>query len=1085
MRFKQKLFVTAIAKIKMVVMQTFFLLFLINFAKADNRLNFSESYRSSNTKNIKNLNLSKLVYQPKGTADITVTGTIVDEFGLSIPGVNVSEKNTKNVTSTDVNGKFSIRVKDENAILLISSVGFSAKEIRVGTQNVFKITLSSSINELQDVVVVGYGTQSKPTVTGSVSTITTKQLTQSPVANISNSLVGRLPGLFATQTSGEPGADGSRLRIRGVGTFNGDADPLVLVDGIQVENFNNIDPNEIESLSILKDASSTAVYGIRGANGVIIITTKRGVSGKPQINYTFNYASNSFTDLRKSMNSFDYASSWNKGIELDRYVTQSNTPLRFTPEELEKYRTGSDPVFFPNTDWYDLMLRNSSGQSQHNVNVRGGQDKVKYFISAGFFDQSGLFTDFTYLTQKFDANNNFKRYNFRSNFNFDVSKDLKISLDVSAQTENRKLNNSQGGTSRTIGDIGRAAPLSGPGIVDGKIVEIGQGQNNPLVAFLTNAGSGGIRREYRNNLNGTIKADYLLNRITKGLGVHGEVSLQTFNSQSITNTITTPTFRAQEIPGGYVLQPLAEATTFQFLTSGGNRRSTFGKLSIDYNRSFGNHNVTGLLLYDQQKNYNAPNLQFSEIPRGYQSAVARTTYNYKRKYLAEFNGAYNGTENFAPGKRFGFFPAGSIGWIPSEESFFKKNKYISFLKFRASYGVVGNDQIGGNRFLFRPTSYSDVGNTYRFGAGSAVGTYVGFPGVREGISGNPNITWERANKANLAVETYLIDEKIKIVAELFSENRNSILAQPQTFLNFSGFRQPPANLGRMSNKGFELDASFNDRIGDNFDYRISGNFSFARNKVLFRDEVNNPLTPYRLTTGQRLGQFYGLVADGLFNTWDEVNDANRPVYENRPRIQPGDIRYKDINGDGVINADDNVPIGYSTTPEKTYGFTLFSRYKSLDISVLFQGVGNVSIAYTGFQRSFGWTSAVPQGTADYLIESWTPERFAQGLPINFPRLSAGTSNSPNNPSFGNSSYFIADASYLRLKNVELGYTLNPKLVKRLGLSSMRFFFTANNLFTWSSVFQGIDPENNITRPDSNEEPYPLTRTINAGINVNF
>ncbi|MFD2285876.1 SusC/RagA family TonB-linked outer membrane protein [Pedobacter petrophilus] len=1084
MRFKQKLFAFAKAKMKMMALQVFFLLFLYNFAIAGNTLSNEGNFKSSFNSINKKLFTPKSLYFLEKAEDILITGTVVDETGKTIPGVSIAEKGTKNGTTTSVDGTFSIKVKDQNSIIIFSSTGYTSKQITVGTQKAFKIILNSSDNKLDDVVVVGYGTQKKITTTGAISSITTKELTQSPVANISNSLVGRLPGLFATQTSGEPGNDASTLRIRGVGTFNGSADPLVLVDGIQVENFNNIDPNEVESLSILKDASATAVYGIRGANGVIIITTKRGQIGKPQINYTFNIASNSFTDIRKSMNSYEYASSWNRGIELDRYVVQGNTPLKYTPEEIEKYRTGSDPIFYPNTDWYNLLLKKSSGQSQHNLNIRGGQNKVKYFISIGLFDQAGLFNDFTYITKTFDANTTFKRYNFRSNFNFDVTKSFKIALDISAQTENRKLNNSASGTSRIIGDIARAAPLGGPGVVNDQLVDIDINSNNPLKALLTNSGSGGIRREYRNNLNGTVKIDYLLNKITEGLAVHGNVSLQTFNNQAITNQITVPTYKAQRTADGYVLQPLAEATAFQFSTSGGNRRRTFAQMSIDYTRSFGNHNVTGLIVYDQQKNFD-PGLAFL-VPQGYQSLVARTTYNYKGKYLADFNAAYNGTENFAPGKRFGFFPAGSIGWIPSEESFFPKSKLISFLKIRASYGIVGNDRVGGNRFLYRPTSYTEDANAYRFGSGAAVGTYVGYTGVIEGLTGNPDITWEKAKKANLALETYLINDKIKIVAELFSETRDNILAQPQTILNTSGLRQPAINLGRMSNKGFELDASYNDKIGDKFNYRISGNFSFARNKVLFRDEINNPLTPYRLTTGQRLGQFYGLIAEGLYNTWDEVNDANRPVYESRPRVQPGDIKFKDVNGDGVINADDNVPIGYSRTPEKTYGISLYAKFKSFDISALFQGVGNVSIGYTGFQRTYGWLNSVPAGTPDYLLESWTPERYAQGLPINFPRLSAGNSNSPNTTSFGNSSYFIADASYLRLKNVELGYTFNPKLVKRIGISNMRLFLTANNLVTWSKVFKGIDPENNIPRDDTNnEEPYPLVRTINAGINVNF
>lgn len=1027
----------------------------------------------------------KTVFKNKEQVVVTVTGYVYDDAGQPLPGASVTEKGLKNGTNTDEKGFFNLKVTDANAVLIIRSMGFEAREIRVGNQTNLKVTLKTETSKLTEVVVVGYGTQKKLTSTGAVSTIGTKELVQSPVANISNSLVGRLPGLFATQGSGEPGNDASTLRIRGVGTFNGNADPLVLVDGIQVENFNNIDPNEIESLSILKDASATAVYGIRGANGVIIITTKRGSTGKPQINYTFNMASNSFTDLRKSVNSFDYATAWNKGIELDRNAG-SSTNLRWTAEELEKFRTGSDPIFYSNTDWYNLMLKDNSGQSHHNLQVRGGQQKVKYAISAGIFNQEGLFTDFTYITKKFDSNTTYKRYNFRSNFDFNITKNFKLALDVSAQTENRKGNNvSTGsstdfGTSRIIGDIARAAPLSGPGVVGDLLVDSDPTQNNPLKQFLTQSGNGGIKRIHRNNVNGTVKADYLLNFITKGLATHGSVSLQTFNFQTVGNQISVPTYQARRFDDGTVLfQPLTGPSVFQFTSSGLNRRRAFASFSVDYNRSFGNHNVSGLVLYDQQKNFD-PELAFS-IPRGYQSLVGRVTYNYKRRYLADFNGAYNGTENFAPGRRFGFFPAGSIGWIPSEESFFPKTDIISFVKIRASYGLVGNDQIGGSRFLYNPTSYTDVTNIYSFGAANT--NYARFTGSREGITGNPDVTWERVKKANLALETIFFKNKLKVTTEVFDNRTTNILASPQSILAFAGLQQPAVNLGRMNNKGYEADITFTDRIGEDFDYRISGNYSFARNKVIFRDEVNT--VAHRRTTGQRLGQLYGLIADGLYNSWEEVNAPNRAVYENFANVQPGDIRYRDIDGNGIINQNDQVPIGYSRTPEKTYGFSLYGRFKGLDMSLLFQGVGNVSVAYTGFQRSYGWLSAVPAGTPEYLLESWTPERYAEGLPINFPRFSASNSFNPNT-SYGLSSFYIQDASYLRLKNVELGYRFNAPFMKKMGTSSLRLYLTANNLITWSKVYQGIDPENNIPRNDANnEEPYPLVRTFNAGINVNF
>ncbi|OAQ42013.1 SusC/RagA family TonB-linked outer membrane protein [Pedobacter psychrophilus] len=1005
---------------------------------------------------------------------IPISGYVYDSDGLPLPGVSISEKGKTNATSTNLDGFFTLNVSDENAVILISSIGFIAKETKVGNQKSFKLTLESSINSLQDVVVIGYGTTKKITSTGAISTITTKELVQSPAANISNSLVGRLPGLFASQAGGEPGNDQSKLRIRGVGTFTGNTDPLVLVDGVENSNFNNIDPNEIESLTILKDASSTAVYGIRGANGVIIITTKQGKLGKPRISYSYNLASNSFTALRAGLNSADYARAFNIARSLDNFVSGSNLGPLYSPEDIAKFESGEDPIFFPNTNWYDVVLKKASSQSQHNVNISGGQEKVKYFISAGLFNQEGLFRDFSFITKDFDPNTTYKRYNFRSNFNFDVSKDLKITVNISSQTENRRSAFSNFTTSRIIGEIGRAAPVTGPGFVGDKIVTPVVGDNNPIAAILGDGGAGGLRRDYRNNLSGLLRFDYKLDAITKGLGTYGQLSHQTFNSQDIINQRTQLIYQAVKSPTGPVFIPNGTETSFAFRQQGTNTRSSFGQFGINYNRSFGKHNVTGLILYDQQKIFD-PALAFA-IPSGVQSIAGRVTYNFKQKYLAEFNGAYNGTENFIIGKRFGFFPSGSIGWVPTEEAFFPKNDIISFLKIRATYGITGNDDIGGARFLYNPTSYTFTGNNnYYFG--NALTNYNGVTGIREGRTGNPSLTWEEKKSSNLGLEAYLFKEKINLTVDLFRETRNNILATPNTFPSLVGFIQPAANLGKMRNEGLEVQLGYTDKAGE-FGYRVSGNLSFARNKILFQDEVARTFS-YQNRTGQRFGQYYGLLTDGLFNTWDEVNADSRPVYEGNNRIQPGDIRYRDINGDGFINDDDAVPIGYSNIPEITYGISLGTTFKGFDLSILFQGVGNVSLNYTNYQRSPGFGGAPIAGTASYLIESWSPERYAAGLPISFPRW-----NVTGSPNYKGSDFFTVNASYLRLKNAEIGYTFSNKILGKVGMKNLRIFFNANNLITWSNVYDGIDPEN-LPSNNTSEEPYPLVRTINGGLTVNF
>jgi TonB-linked SusC/RagA family outer membrane protein len=1031
----------------------------------------------------KHLDESPIADKLTAAMNIQVSGLVTDENNQPLAGVTISEKNTGKTISTDENGIFSITVENENAVLVVTYVGRYSKEIMVGNQKQINISLLALNNSIDDVVVVGYGTQKKVTNTGAQSSMAGKLLVQSPAANISNSLVGRLPGLFASQASGEPGNDQSTLRIRGVGTFNGSQEPLVLVDGIQVDNYNNIDPNEIENITILKDASSTAVYGIRGANGVLIITTKRGVVGPAKVSYTFNEAINSFTAVRSQMNSADYAVSFNKALEGDSYISGSIYTPRYSESDIAKYKSGEDPIFYSNTDWFKLILKKASTQQQHNLNISGGTNKVRYAISLGTFSQAGLFNN-TNLSPDYDAQIKFRRYNFRSNLNFTITKRFRAAIDISSQTESRTGNALD---SRTVIDfINSGNPTLGPGILNNKLVVLKSGEGTPAQLLY----QAGYKRDYRNFLNGSIRLDHDLDFITKGLTTHAIISYQNFNNQIFTNSKPF----ANNVPGNaitYLLLKLQSGETvylpqttdaqYDFSEGINKNRRTTAEFAVDYKRKFGDHNVSALLLYNQQKTIN-PGFAFL-VPSGYQSVVGRATYDYKNRYLAEVNMAYNGTENFAPGNRFGLFPAYSLGWIASEESFFPTNNVLTFLKFRGSYGEVGNDQIGSdfltssNRFLYRPTAWLFSGGS-RFGEVGS--TYNQLGGVVEGRSSNPNLTWERAVKTNVGAEMSFWNKKIMLSVDLFKEKRDNILANKQTVPGIVGVNIPPENLGKMQNKGFEFDLGLNNNIGL-FNYQVKANYSFARNKILFQDEIP-PTYAYQSRTGTRYGQYFGLVDEGLFNTWNEVNDTKRPVYEwNTNRIQPGDIRFKDVNGDGKINDFDQVAIGYSNIPEITYGFSLYGEYKGLSLSVLFQGVGNVSLNYTRrFNQAFFDQS--PAGAVDYLIESWTPERYAAGLPIKFPRFSVGNGTGTQN-NYRQSTFFLADASYLRLKNIEFGYNITGKIFKKAGLNSARIFANANNLFTWSKTYKGADPESPPTTV--NAEQYPLVKTVNMGVNINF
>ncbi|MBC7889662.1 MAG: TonB-dependent receptor [Ferruginibacter sp.] len=1007
-----------------------------------------------------------------------INGSVKNEKGIPLPGVTIIEKGTGQITVSDDKGNFSLNVTSESAVLLLTYIGYTTLEYKTGKLSFLNLAMRTSLKELEDVIVVGYGTQRKATNTGAQSSIIGKLLLQSPAANVSNSLVGRLSGLFASQAGGEPGNDYSTLRIRGVGTFNGSQEPLILVDGIQVDNFNSIDPNEIENITILKDASSTAVYGIRGANGVLIITTKRGQLGPAKAGYSFNQAVNSFTNIRSQMNSYDYANSFNQALKNDSYITGGLYIPRYSQQDLEKYKSGEDPVFYPNIDWYKVMLKKTSRQQLHNLNINGGTEKLRYSVSTGYFNQEGLFNN-TKLSPGYDAQIRFKRFNFRSNLNFTLNKRFKAAVDISSQTEIRTGN--AGNTLNVIDNIARANPTVSPGIVDGKLINLTTTGGNPLVSLY----QAGYQREYRNYLNGSFRLEHDLDFITEGLSTHAVVAYQNYNSQRLHNYKPSPTVISyiplRQADGRIVYLPQNEDGQFIHVETISKSRRVTSEFALDYKRNFGNHHVSGLLLYNQLKSTD-PTFSFG-VPNGYQSYVGRGSYNFRGRYLAEINVAYNGTENFAPGNRFGFFPAYSIGWITSEESFFPADGFMGLLKFRASYGEVGNDQVGSgflysnNRFLFRSTAWTYAGG-YNFGEVSS--SYNLLTGSREGRSGNPNLTWERSVKSNLGIEMSFWKRKISLSVDLFSESRDNILANQQTVSGVIGVAIPPLNIGKMQNKGFEFDFSLNDNIGE-LNYQVKANYSFARNRILFQDEITRRY-PYQFRTGNRFGQYFGLVNEGFYNSWDEVNDPKRPVYEwQNNKIQPGDLRFKDVNNDGKINNDDQVPIGYSQVPEKTFGISLAGQYKGFSFSVLFQGVGNVSLNYTRrFTQAF--FDAVPAGAVDYLINSWTPERYASGATIQFPRFSLGTNGGAVN-NYQPSDFFTVDASYVRLKNAEIGYALNKSALKKIGLSATRIFINGNNLFTWSKMYKGADPESPPTA--ENTEPYPLVRTVNMGISIQF
>lgn len=993
---------------------------------------------------------------------ITVSGQVLDTESTPLIGVNVLIKGTGRGTTTDLDGNFTLSDVEPDAILTISYIGYRTLEVEVDGRNQLTIHMEEDAQTLDEVVVVAFGSQKKKTVTGAVSSIETKELLQSSQANISNAMVGRMPGLLTKQTSGEPGFDQAEIRIRGASTFTGSLSPLILIDGVESDNFNNLDPNSIDNITILKDASATAVYGVRGANGVILITTKRGEVGAPRISYTVDATATKFIDVRKNMNSYDHATTINKTHQYDSYVIGGYNPP-YTDFDIALYESGQDPVFYPDVDWHQELLKPYNTQMQHNLNIQGGTERVKYFASVGYFDQGGLLNN-TNAIDLFDAQINYRRYNFRSNLDFNVTNALTVSVDLSTTNENRKGKGSGSSIPSLILAINNASPSGTPGVVDGNLIDIGVPRTiNPYTSLFNY----GYAREYRNYLKGRVKVTQLLDFVTEGLSIHGVMSHQSFNSQQNTISKALNIYQAvKDRANNTIFVPQRVDAPFNTSQSFGKNRMVYAELGLNYAREFGDHSLTGLLLYNQSKRHD-PNLAFL-VPSGYQGAVGRVTYNYQGRYMAEFNAGFNGTENFAEGKRFGFFPAYSVGWVLSEESFFPESDVVTFFKIRASYGEVGNDKIGGERFLYRPSAYEYSGGYYFGEVGS---TYNYYPASKESKIGNPDLTWERAVKRDLGLEMTLFQDKIRLNVDVFDEKRDNILADISTVPSIVGADLPAYNLGRMQNRGLDGEITYNDRVGG-VHYWVKGIFTFARNKILYQDEVPNQY-PYQNKTGQILGQYFGLIAEGIYNTWEEVNEANRPE-SNVSLLQPGDLKYRDVNGDGLINGYDYVPIGYSNFPGKIFGLSLGGEFKGFDFSVLFQGASDVSYRYySSAIQVMSRERSIPQ----YLEKSWTQQRFESGEEILFPRLSLNSHN------YTTSSFWIVDASYLRLKNAEIGYRFSNRLFEKLKIKSGRVFVNGDNLLTWSGLLPGIDPEQGAS--SGSAEPYPMTQNFNLGINLNF
>ncbi|MCM5529299.1 TonB-dependent receptor [Parasegetibacter sp. NRK P23] len=993
----------------------------------------------------------------------TVTGQVIGVDGKAVSFVSIQEDESASGTLADEDGKFTLRVSSLNATLVISNVGYITQRVPLNGKSNITVVLVQDNKELEQVVVVGYGTQKKATLTGAISTIDNKALIQSPVANISNSLVGRLPGLVAIQQSGEPGFDQSRIKIRGIGTLNdgSGSDPLILIDGVVRDGFNTLDPNEIESVSILKDASSTAVFGVRGANGVIMITTKTGKSGKPNISYSSNVGFQTPTQLPRLLNSFEYATLRN---EAQRNMGQ--TPY-FSQADLDHFQNGTDPYFHPDVDWFDKVLKPTSLQQQHNLNIGGGTKDTRYFVSLGYFEQNGVY-NVGDLQKEYSANPKYKRYNLRSNFDFNFNSNFSGSIKLGGQVAD--ANYPGQGAGEIFFRIMNSNPLMNPGVVDGKLISGVEGltssSGNPLGFIATN----GYQNNFNSNLNSSLNLTHKLDFVTKGLKARALVAYDHYYSHSVRRSKAAIQYRIIKDPTD-PLKPIfvreGNEAPFGFSESYGRNRKIYGEFALDYARSFGDHNFTGLALYNLEK-YHQPGLEYN-VPRGYLGAVGRITYNYRNKYLSEFNMGYNGSENFPEDKRFGFFPSFSLGWVVSDENFMKGAGAVSFLKIRGSYGEVGNDKIGGSRFLYLPSVYL-YGGGYNFGQLGS--NYQWYGGSQEGRIGNPDVTWEVAKKTNIGIEAKFFDDRLQLVADVFRERRNNILITRGTVPALVQATLPAVNMGAVENKGYEIELSWAGKANE-VNYWIRSNYTFARNKILFMDEPERAFDGLR-RTGRQVGQYFGLVSEGFYNTQRDLDNAIPSQWQ--PNLQLGDIRYKDVNGDGRITDQDEVPIGFATFPQVVYGVSFGFDWKGFDFSMLFQGATKVS---TYLSEMAAWAFDTDWRSAqERHLERWTPERYAAGDPITYPRLELSPTVGKHN--YRPSDFWLIDGSYLRLKNMEIAYRFRGGFIEKMGARHLRVYMNGNNLLTWSKI-ENYDPE----APPGRGQFYPQMRVFNAGVNIQF
>lgn len=1034
----------------------------------------------------------------------TVTGTVQDQDGTPLIGVTVTSSPSNGVV-TDVNGKFTIKVPS-GAELTFNYLGYKTVKVKVGSRTTINVKMENDSQQLEEQVVVGYGTQKKVSVVAAISTVTSKDLRQSSSPNLANALAGRLAGLTSLQSGGsQPGFDDADLYLRGASTTNGTR-PLILIDGVPRDNIRTLDANEVATVSVLKDAAATAVYGVRGANGVILITTKRGEIGQTKLDISFDQTFQAFTREPERVDSWEFMTLRNEANRNDgmteeysgKMISRSLNPLMGLDPNDPDYalKAARRNYMYPNHDWYREIFKKWSPQSRVNINISGGTEKLQYFVNASYLHQGGNLHTEPKSKLGYDPQARMTRYSFRSNLDYNITKNFKAFLNLGSYIEKvgmpgtttyagdnkwmirDLIHNTVGMKPMTVGPTTPDASL-GYDVIPDKVIRPVETDRSPFESVNRK----GYRDETRTNLNASIGGEWNMTFITKGLSLKGMASFDAVANTVLGGDITEMSFATSVDEDNDQIYFAADRELNGTLTlnkTGYTNYTVNLQGSLNYSRTFGKHDVGAMILVQRDfwEKQDAP----LSMPYNMMGMAARVTYGFDNRYLLDANMGYNGSEQFSPKNRFGFFPSFAVGWVISNENFLKGNKVITNLKLRASYGKVGSDQIGNNRFLYLSN------HTYTSSGGVAVG---GYGTINENRPGNYNLQWEVSKKQNYGIDLQLWSDW-SITFDYFIEQRSRILKNQGMAPQFAGIPQwPYLNLGVTDNSGYEIEVNYNKSFNKDLFLSVKGNFSYNHNKVKFWDEVpyaDGYYYQYR-TTGQSLDQTFGYKIDwsngnGYFNTQEELDkytegyvDENGVehkgiTYNLSTNPQLGDFKYIDQNGDGIIDEKDRVPIGYTKVPRVSYGLNVSLNYKWFDFTVFLQGVGKYSSYYSGQ----GVNENVYQGTFfKYHKTAWTAERYAAGQKITYPRLSTGETCSKIENDF-----FVMDRAFIRLKAIELGYTLPSNALRAIGINKVRVYFRGDNLVTWDRLRTSTtDPE------QTDQIGYPIVKTFNFGFNVTF